>query len=55
MFAVEICEVYKLDKRSFNSYLRPVKELMDQMLQEANLRIEMTKDFEDIHIRDYKF
>ncbi|XP_063915773.1 potassium/sodium hyperpolarization-activated cyclic nucleotide-gated channel 1-like [Zophobas morio] len=55
VFAVEICEVYKLDKRSFNSYLRPVKELMDQMLQEANLRIEMTKDFEDIHIRDYKF
>lgn len=49
--ALEICEVYKLNKRAFYSCFGKYPKIMKLLREAANFRIDTTEIFEDIHVR----
>ncbi|XP_044267528.1 potassium/sodium hyperpolarization-activated cyclic nucleotide-gated channel 1-like [Tribolium madens] len=51
--AVEICEVYKLDRRAFKNCFKTNSELYKMLEDVANERMEITQMYEDVHTKTF--
>ncbi|RZC37588.1 cNMP binding domain containing protein [Asbolus verrucosus] len=51
--AIEICEVYKLDRRAFKNCFKGNLELLKMLEDVAIERLEITQMFEDVHVKAF--
>lgn len=51
VIALEICHVFRLDRRACKTYLFPISNIMQELQQTAEARIEETKRIEETHKR----
>ncbi|CAH1367908.1 unnamed protein product [Tenebrio molitor] len=53
IIALEICEVYKLDRKVFRSIFKTSSQLFSMLEEVANERLEITQMFEDVHAKTF--
>lgn len=49
VIAIEICQAYRLDRKAFNSCIKPNADVYDRVESVAELRREQTKLIEELH------
>jgi CRP-like cAMP-binding protein len=53
IIALEICEVYKLDRKIFRNTFKASSQLFNMLEEVANERLEITQMFEDVHAKTF--